>query len=408
MDFLAQHGRQITFIGKTKLITNYISDERNLPYQTPHSFDIFGVNYAEHIVDENRKAVIAPIKAKELVELGGIEDQSLFAYNVRGPLGRTSVNKDLIRSIRDRTLHKVFPLFHNGVTIIARHLEVTDGKIRIEDYFVVNGCQSISSLHGNKAAISPDLKLLTKFIQMDPASEEAKMITEYSNNQNGVKARDFKSNSQAQIRLRTEFEQYYRNIYNYEIKRGEARGDGEPISNEEAGLYMMAFDYREPWGTFRKYEVFEDKHTVLFARPEVSADRIVFLRVIDEEIKKQLHKIEADLLAKYNLTRFMIMYIIRELFSDDKKFNYILSNSSRYMRDAKKRDKFRRVISGFIANIIIDINIESADFEADFDYRRKLKDAEWVKNLTKNIKRDFQKSIQRNKQDSFEAEWSKP
>ncbi|MCJ2102404.1 AIPR family protein [Methylobacterium sp. E-046] len=405
--FLQHHGDRISFVGKSKLIGNYISDERDLPQQKPAIFDIFGIRYAEHIVDGDRKAVIAPIKARELVQLDGIEDQSLFAYNVRGPLGRTSVNRDLVKSINDQHLHKIFPLFHNGVTVIAKRIDVADDKIKVSDYYVVNGCQSITSLHGHRDVVTDDLKLLTKFIQMDPASEEAKMITEFSNNQNGVRSRDFKSNSQTQIRLRTEFVQHYKGLYSYEIKRGETGGQGEPISNEEAGLYLMAFDYREPWGTFRKYEVFEDKHTALFARPEVSADRIVLLRVVDEEIVEQLPKLKEQLLAKYSLTKYMIMYILRELFSDDKTFEEILANAPEYMRNAVQRHRFRKVISGFIGNIIIDINIESGDFGPEFDYRRALKDADWVRGLTRNIKRDFQKSILREKQDTFEAEWKR-
>ncbi|WP_267422721.1 AIPR family protein [Methylobacterium sp. GC_Met_2] len=405
--FLQQHGNKITFIGKSKLIANYISDARDLPNQKPATFDIYGIRYAEHIVDGSRKAVIAPIKARELVQLDGIEDQSLFSYNVRGPLGRTSVNRDLVKSINDENLHKIFPLFHNGVTVIAKRIEVSGDKIEISDYYVVNGCQSITSLHGHRDVITDDLKLLTKFIQMDPASEEAKMITEYSNNQNGVRSRDFKSNSQTQIRLRTEFIQNYKGLYSYEIKRGETGSQGAPISNEEAGLYLMAFDFREPWGTFRKYEVFEDKHTALFARPEVDADRIVLLRVIDEEICDQLPKIKEELLAKYNLTRYMIMYILREIFLEDEAFNEILAKPADYMRDAAQRERFRRTISGFIGDIIIDINIESIEFDPEFDYRRALKDADWVRALTKNIKRDFQKSVLREKQDTFGTEWNR-
>lgn len=403
--FLLQHSGEITFTGKSKLFSNYISDERDLPSQKPAVFDIFGVNYAEHIVDDARKAVIAPVRAKELVQLEGIEDQSLFAYNVRGPLGRTSVNKDLVKSIKDHTLHKTFPLFHNGVTIIAEELSVLDDKITIKNYYVINGCQSISSLHQSRAAITDDLKLLTKFIKMDPTSEEAKRITEYSNNQNGVRARDFKSNNQTQIRLRAEINQYYRGQYSYEIKRGEARGAGQIISNEDAGLYLMAFDHREPWGTFRKYEVFEDKHTLLFNRPEVSADRIVMLQIIDEEIRKQLPKLKTELMAKYSLTRYMIMYMLREIFEDDAAFQDILTKTAKCMRKSSEVSKFRRVISRFIGNIIIDINIESQDFDADFDYRRRLKDAEWVKELTNNIKKGFLKDISRGKQSTFEAEW---
>ena len=47
-------------------------------------------------VDEKAKAIIAPVSAKELVTLRGIDDQSLFSLNVRASLGNTQVNKDII------------------------------------------------------------------------------------------------------------------------------------------------------------------------------------------------------------------------------------------------------------------------------------------------------------------------
>lgn len=403
--FLSHYESEITFVGKTKLLNTYISVERDLPKDARASFDIYGVSYSEHIVDIDRKAIIAPIKARELADLKGIDDQSLFAYNVRGPLGKTSVNKDVVRSIRKQDTHKLFPLFHNGITIIAREIVVDGGQIHIQDYHVVNGCQSVSALHGNRSALSDELKLLTKFIQMDPASEEAKTITKFSNNQNGVRSRDFKSNSQTQIRLRTEIATLYGSLYNYEIKRGEIGDGGKVISNEEAGLYMMAFDLGEPWGTFRKYEVFEDKHAVIFNRPEVTADRIIMLRVIDEEVQKQLPKLKHQLLAKYNLTRFMIMFMLREMFDADRGFLDVLKSPKNYVRDAEQRDKFRRAITVFIADIIIDLNVEGESWGASFDYRRSIKDAVWVRAQTSRIKKDFQKDVQRGRQNSFQKQW---
>jgi hypothetical protein len=138
-------------------------------------------------VDANTKAVIAPIKATELVKLSGISDQSLFAYNVRGPLGKTGVNKDIVRSIEDNGRHRLFPLFHNGITIIAKKLENTRDEVAVDDYFVVNGCQSLSSFFDHKSKLTDDLRILTKFVQVEPNSKLAKLITEISNNQNGVK-----------------------------------------------------------------------------------------------------------------------------------------------------------------------------------------------------------------------------
>jgi len=211
----------ITFVGKTKLVSSYISDKRDLPVHAEATFDIFGFNYTEYVVDSDRKAVIAPVRAKQLIQLQGIEDQSLFAYNVRGPLGRTKINKEIVASIRDNATHKLFPLFHNGITLIAGKLEATGEAISVSDYYVVNGCQSLSALFAEKANLTDELRILAKFIQMAPASKEASMITAFSNNQNGVRSRDFKANTQPQIRLQNEFKTHYDGDYVYEIKRGE-------------------------------------------------------------------------------------------------------------------------------------------------------------------------------------------
>jgi len=88
----------------------------------------------------------------------GIADQSVFAFNVRGPLGKTQVNKDIVASIGDATSHKLFPLFHNGVTIIARELDTTADAVSMSDYFVVNGCQSLTALYDNRNRLTGDLR----------------------------------------------------------------------------------------------------------------------------------------------------------------------------------------------------------------------------------------------------------
>ncbi len=270
----------------------------------------------------------------------------------------------------------------------------------------MNGCQSISSLYDNRLSITDDLKLLTKFIKLDPSSAEAKMITEFSNNQNGVRPRDFKSNDAIQIRLRKEFANNYPLEYSYEIKRGETPGAGQPISNEEAGLYLMAFDHREPWATHRKYEVFDDKHASLFGRPEVTADRIVLLRVIAEETASQMSMLDDRLFAGYVLTKYMIMYIIRDLFDGDSRFQDILEKPVNYVRSPQRRGLFRTCIAVFAKDIVIDLNLESKEFGDDFDYRGRLRDSAWVKEITRRLKADFMRSVNRGKQRSFEHEWA--
>jgi hypothetical protein len=91
---------KMVFFGRNTLIESYIPDKRLVPVPSTAVFDVSGFDSMEYIVDQETKCLIAPIKASELSRLQGISDQSLFAFNVRGPLGRTQVNKDIERSIR--------------------------------------------------------------------------------------------------------------------------------------------------------------------------------------------------------------------------------------------------------------------------------------------------------------------
>jgi len=184
---------EIFFVGENHLNATYISDERNTTIATDAEFDVSGFSISEYIVDASTKSLIAPIKALELTALNGIADQSLFDYNVRGSLGKTQVNKDIVSSIKDPRTHKLFPLFHNGITIICESLDATADKIKIKNYYVVNGCQSLTALYENRPSLTGELRVLTKFAKMTVPSPLATQVTRFSNNQNGVKPRDFKA-----------------------------------------------------------------------------------------------------------------------------------------------------------------------------------------------------------------------
>ena len=167
----------IRFIGKSELETTFVSSDRTLPTSSPMSFSVSGYEIAEYIVDSEHSAVIAPVLASELTKMDGISNQAIFAFNVRGPLGRTQVNKDIAKSIGEPEKHKLFPLFHNGITIVAETLSKSDDTIDVENYYVVNGCQSLNAIYKNKRNITDNLRILTKFIKAAPASGLAEMIT---------------------------------------------------------------------------------------------------------------------------------------------------------------------------------------------------------------------------------------
>ncbi|MFM6830626.1 MAG: AIPR family protein, partial [Novosphingobium sp.] len=369
--------QNINFVGRRHLTSSFISSKRDLPIATPAKLDVLGVEVAEYVVDGTTRVIVAPVKALDLINLDGISDQSLFSFNVRGPLGRTKVNKDIVASIKDSTKHKMFPLFHNGITIIADEFVRTDDALEISKYYVVNGCQSLSTLHDNSRHISSDLRLLVKIIRMDPQSKEAEEITRFSNNQNGVKARDWKSNDDTQVRLQNEIRDLYNGHYTYEIKTGEELPDGHKISNEEAGLLIMAFDLKEPWETHRKYEVWGDKYPKLFSRPDVTADRIVFLKIMLEAINFTSSAIKNELIRKYVLTKYMLMYGMRLVL--ETEIPELVKDPKKWVRDGAKRTALETALRGVAHELIVDLNYELKDLPDTFDYRGKLRDGEWVK-----------------------------
>jgi hypothetical protein len=285
-------------------------------------------------------------------------------------------------------------------------LRTTLNKIIIKDYYVVNGCQSLNSLYDNQAKLTDELRILTKFAQVDVTSELSKNITWYSNNQNGIKPRDSKANNPIQIRLQNEFQANYDGQYWFEIKRGERVGPGEVISNEEAGLYLMSFDLKEPWATHRKYQIFDEKYGELFCRPEVSADRIVMCYVMMKAITASTEKIDNKLFGKYALTKQAMFYILRCILENDSRGRELISDPAPFVRSQENRSRFISCITRIINDMVIDLNAEVKEFGDEFDYRGKLRDAEWVKKLSKEVVSDYLKLVQRKRIDSFESEWS--
>jgi len=111
------------------------------------------VSPLEYKVGGEATAYIFPISALELIKLKGISDGVLFSQNVRFSLGGTPVNKAIATSIQNKTEHKYFPLFHNGIILLCGDAKLKDQSLTIEDYVVVNGAQSLSTLYKNQAAI---------------------------------------------------------------------------------------------------------------------------------------------------------------------------------------------------------------------------------------------------------------
>lgn len=98
--------------------------------------DIPGVN----------EAYIGILPALEFVKL--VEDEygqiikSIFYDNVRDWQDYNDVNAEIRSTVSNSDQQMRFALMNNGVTIIAKTLRSTGNKFYIENYQIVNGCQT--------------------------------------------------------------------------------------------------------------------------------------------------------------------------------------------------------------------------------------------------------------------------
>ena len=397
----------IRLFDKQELETSYIPVGPSEPIGTPVDFDVFGFDCAQYQI-EDVKVVIAPLKASELVRLDGIASNELFAWNVRGSLGRTKVNKEIGKSIDNPNEHKNFVLFHNGLNILCEWLEKENDKITISGYSVVNGCQSLTSLYDHRSKITDDLRILNKLIQLPPEHELAEQITHHSNNQNPINARDLQSNSTIQRRLQNEFKSKYSGQIFYRIKRGEPEEALQTIDNDEAGRLLLAFDLKQPWTCHQSYKLFDELHANIFARPEVNADRIIAIADIHSCVMNSLTDIEFRLLGTYRLTQYFLLYLIRQALDLDEDGKKFCADPYHFTREADGRSRLRNCAKHILRDIIIDLNAEVKEREEasnPLDYKRELKSPSPVRELTRNIIPQYQKAVKRGRASSFGKEW---
>jgi len=333
---------------------------------------------------------------RELAAMPGIEDGTLFELNVRLPLGNTKVNRAIRDSIGEVGQHVKFSLFHNGVTILAEKVHVQDQQLCIENFVVVNGAQSLKQFQSLKHRLTSDLKVLTRVIEIGSNADLAREISINSNNQNGIKARDLRSNDQLQVRLKQEFEELDFDGYSFDVKRGE-EGDGRVISNEYAGKLLLAFDLDEPWSCHQSYKVFDEKYADIFARPEVNAHRILFLSQSMLLIDEALTHLKNRPFATYGLSRFFLLAALKKLFTNDP-IGKKLCRTPSVAFDDDRLSCVLEVVADVLKSIVVDLNhdIDQGTFS---DYKSDLKSKTSVETELAELLRSYEKDKVRGKVD---------
>lgn len=405
--YCASHSH-LTVYDSQRLHSDWLPLGDTKPAQKSVTFHLDGLGHIEYRTPSATVYVVS-LKGTELVELGGIDNQALFAWNVRQSLGRTKVNKAIAENVAEVSEHKNFMLYHNGLTILATDVQfdAEQDVLQMDHYSVVNGAQSLTTLFEKKGAITEELRLLARVVNLDPATDLAAMITRNSNNQNSIGPRDLQSNSTIQKRLKEDFRRSFGSEFWYEIKRGEQIDAGRTITNEQAARVLLAFDLEQPWSCHQAYRYFDDLHSEIFGRPVVTAERIVALIAVWDAVLASLTKLDNQLVANYSVTPFFVIYLVRQALQLEQLGKEFCQHPGRFVRESgfgAVRDAVRAVAD----DLIIDLNAELSEREESgkpFDHKRELKSISAVRLLRGQIIPGYQKALNRHRTSSFSDEW---
>ncbi len=378
----------LTVFDSGELDRAYVRVDTTDPISKPIKLHLSGAPHMSFKVDAKVHMVIAPVEAKQLVRMAGIANGELFSWNVRQWLARKSqVNRDIEKSIQSQTEHVYFPAYHNGLTVLCKTLSVRSGEVRISGYAVVNGCQSLTSLYENSSHITKKLRIMTKFIKIAPDSPLARKITDHTNRQNGITHRDLRSNDVIQMRLQTEINGSAGN-WRYRIKRGEhPEWDNDPsiivIENELAARQLLAFDVKEPWSCHQSYRLFDDLHGNIFGRPSVNGCRVILVHTIFDAAIQKLSLMTANpLFAKYGLTRFVFMYLVRQALATDSDLGMALINTpSEFIGKPNWESRIASAIGSIAQTLVrlLDAEITRKSNPTPYDFKRELKSPKAVR-----------------------------
>ncbi|RHX77459.1 AIPR family protein [Leptospira yasudae] len=181
------------------------------------------INFDKHTIlpkiSNIKESYVGILQASELIKLishdneGGLNKQ-LFNDNIRDFQGFNSVNTEIRETVIGDLTKDKFALFNNGITLVARSINKIGTSFRINDFQIVNGCQTCHVLYHLKENISSDIYVPFKLIVTDD-SDVTNRIVKATNRQTEIKSEAFETLSPFHRKL----EEFYLSFEKDPIKR---------------------------------------------------------------------------------------------------------------------------------------------------------------------------------------------
>ena len=198
---------------------------------------------------------ILPKTIFQLVERYGV---SLFDKNVRNPLVSSSINKEIVNSLKNDP--SLFWYYNNGITAISRAIPAISTQaesFQVTGLQIINGAQTAYSIYlaylesspEEREIIDSEARITLRLLKSGGKDFDLK-VTKYTNSQNPVSERDFWSSDQIQTNIQNYF--YSTNVW-YEKRSGEFRKkpkDVLKVPNNVVASAYLAFWLSKPVSVF--------------------------------------------------------------------------------------------------------------------------------------------------------------
>lgn len=261
-------------------------------------------------------------------------DRSVLFDNVRGYLGDTTYNKNIVKTLIEEP--EKFFLFNNGITIVADQVESSKQnldkqlKIDIKNYQIVNGGQTLRSIYKfkeenlNKINNLVSANVLVRIFKTGHNEGLINKIAEYTNSQNAISEIDLKSVDKIQIDLERNLREhgicYLRKnevdpiLFEFEhkismIKVGQLlfayHGHPEKVSNQKKKIfsiyYHKLFNYNDKLLEliieliYKYFEIDQEYNDSGYEIYEQKIFYIIFLDRYIHNIKESINFLETEL-----------------------------------------------------------------------------------------------------------------
>jgi len=329
--------------------------------------------------------IIAAVPLKEAVKIKGIKDGSLFQKNVRQSLGvRNAVNKKIRQTILGDK-HTDFFFFHNGITAICNKMELDGNNLKLFGLSVVNGCQSLTTIHNCSEAVKKNDGdfVLFRFYEI-PQRDRADMISINTNSQSAVKPRDLRSNDKRVLTIKKVFEQRYPEGY-FITKRGEEapaeKNKNYVMDLSDLGKYLIAWYSQRPNISYGETKIFDKHFEILFKKsykPEdIQALNAWMKAVRDVWVDENPLGFDAALLAMKAYAPYHHLYAVSMIFAIANKASDRVPAPSATWNAAHKHGKAAQLVK--MAGRCLSSALKNAVTHAA-GQERIFNPANWVKN----------------------------